>query len=228
MLSLYTAIGYLKFNKEKSAKPVPMIINNGQEYGVSDHELLIWSCLAFQILQVHELEKEYNRRLNLINLPHGLSFSHYLNRLLLRGLIAKGEGLTGVDALYRLLGTLYLFPIKDKFSVRLFSCIHLYAEGKIKCSDFGRYLKKEKLTIVEETILKLAEKMPLSVGELLASIDQGIPIQNKNDVLNQLYQDPAVTYQSLAEDAQVHHLQFPVMQAIGNLYLNKQISFQTF
>ncbi len=34
------------------------------------------------------------------------TFSFYLNRLLLRGLIVKDDGMTWVDALYRLLGTL--------------------------------------------------------------------------------------------------------------------------
>lgn len=228
MLSLYTAIGYLKFEKGTNDKPMPMVVNNNQEYGVSDHELLVWSSLAFQILQIDELEAEYNRRLKLTNLPAGLAFSHYLNRLLLRGLIAKGEGMTGLDALYRLLGTLYIRPVKDTFSIRLFSCIHLYLEGKIKHSDFGRYLKKEKLTAIEETILKLVEKTPLSVGELLASVEKGVSISSEKDVMDQLYQNPEVTYQSLAGEAQVHHIQLPVMQAVGNLYLNKQISFQTF
>lgn len=39
----------------------------------------------------------------------------YLNRLLLRGLVVKGDGLTGVDALYRLLGELYISPLQDSF-----------------------------------------------------------------------------------------------------------------
>ena len=228
MLTLYTAIGYLKFEKKENGKPLPIIINNGQEYGVSDQELLLWSCLAFQILQIHELKAEYDSRFAKTTLPEALPFSHYLNRLLLRGLIAKGEGLTGVDALYRLLGTLYILPVKDTFPVRFFSCIHLCLEGKLKAGDFSRYLKKEPRSPIEEVILKLAEKAPLSTAEMLTSIEKQADIQNEADVMKELYEDSDATYQSLADDAQLHHIQFPVLQAVGNLYLNKQISFQTF
>ena len=97
MMTLYTAIGNLKIKRDEMGNPVPVVINNRQE-------LILWSCLAFQILQIYELEKAYAKRLTDSGRPEGLSFSHYLNRLLLRGLIVKGDGLTGVDALYRFLG----------------------------------------------------------------------------------------------------------------------------
>ena len=92
MLTLYTAIGTLKFVKNTDGKSTPMVLNNHQEFGLCDHELILWSCLAFQILQIHELESAYHVRLKNSGRPDGLAFSHYLNRLLLRGLIAKGEG----------------------------------------------------------------------------------------------------------------------------------------
>ena len=47
MLTLYTAVGTLKFQKTTGGKSIPLVINNGQEYGLSDDELLLWSCLAF-------------------------------------------------------------------------------------------------------------------------------------------------------------------------------------
>ena len=49
MLTLYTAVGTLKFQKTTGGKSIPLVINDGQEYGLSDDELLLWSCLAFQI-----------------------------------------------------------------------------------------------------------------------------------------------------------------------------------
>lgn len=55
MLTLYTAVGTLKFQKTTGGKSIPLVINDGQEYGLSDDELLLWSCLAFQILTLHEL-----------------------------------------------------------------------------------------------------------------------------------------------------------------------------
>ena len=46
MLTLYTAVGTLKFQKTTGGKSIPLVINDGQEYGLSDDELLLWSCLA--------------------------------------------------------------------------------------------------------------------------------------------------------------------------------------
>ncbi len=228
MMTLYTAIGNLKIKRDEMGNPVPVVINNRQEYGLSEHELILWSCLAFQILQIYELEKTYAKRLTDSGRPEGLSFSHYLNRLLLRGLIVKGDGLTGVDALYRLLGKLHIQPTAHRFSVRLFTCIQLYLEGKIKLHDFRRYLKKEKCEPMEETVLELAKATDLTTAELLACVEQGISAKSTKEVWNLLYEDTDATYESLVDEAQLLHIQYPVLQAIGSLYLNKQISFQQF
>ncbi len=228
MLTLYTAIGTLKMNRDAMGKPVPAVINNHQEYGLSEHELILWSCLAFQILQIYELEKAYALRLKDSGRPEGLSFSHYLNRLLLRGLIVKGDGLTGVDTLYRLLGKLHIQPVADRFPIRFFTCIQLYLEGKIKISDFGKYLKKEKYEPMEEAVLELTKAANLTTAELLACVEQGAKVKNADDTWNLLYEHSDATYETLADEAQLLHIQYPVLQAVGNLYLNKQISFQQF
>ena len=182
----------------------------------------------YYLLTIYELERAYTSRLEDSGRPEGLSFSHYLNRLLLRGLIVKGDGLTGVDALYRLLGKLHIQPVADRFSIRLFTCIQLYLEGKIKISDFGRYLKKEKCEPMEDAVLELTKATNLTTAELLACVEQGATAKNPKEVWNLLYEDTDATYESLADEAQLLHIQYPVLQAVGNLYLNKQISFQQF
>lgn len=230
MMSLYTAIGVLKFQKGSNGKPIPIVLNSNQEYGLSDHELILWSCLAFQILQIHELRTAYESRLQSAGAKEAMPFSHYLNRLILRGLIAKGEGITGVDALYRLLGTLHILPVSSPFPIRLFTCIQLRLEGKIGNGDMKKYLKKMPYTPIEETVLKLAQTVPVTTAELVTCVEleKDNITKNTKEILDELYQNPATTFQSLADDAQIHHIQYPVLQAIGNLYLNKQISFQRF
>ena len=74
MLTLYTAVGTLKFQKTTGGKSIPLVINDGQEYGLSDDELLLWSCLAFQILTLHELQDAYTLRQIQKEGPKGLSF----------------------------------------------------------------------------------------------------------------------------------------------------------
>ena len=91
MLTLYTAVGSLKFERT-NGKPVPYIINNEKEYGMSKEELLVWSCLAFQILTYPELEQVVERNCADSGQPLSLPLSHYLNRLLLRGASGKRNG----------------------------------------------------------------------------------------------------------------------------------------
>ena len=111
MLTLYTAVGTLKFQKTTGGKSIPLVIKQlDKNMELSDDELLLWSCLAFQILTLHELQDAYTLRQIQKEGPKGLSFQHYLNRLSLRGLVVSGIGLTGVDALYRLLGSLTIIP----------------------------------------------------------------------------------------------------------------------
>lgn len=228
MLTLYTAIGTLKIKRDTAGQAVPFVVNNQQEYALSEHELVLWSCLAFQILQFYELEKAYNTRMKTSAHLEADDFSHYLNRLLLRGLIVKGDGLTGIDALYRLLGTLHIQPVANRFSIRLFSCIHLYLEGKIKMADFGKYLKKEKYEPMEKTVLELSKNASLTTAELLSCVESGTKATTPEEIWEMLYEDSDATYKTLADEVQLHHIQYPVLRAIGNLYLNKQISFQQF
>lgn len=186
MLTLYTAVGTLKFQKTTGGKSIPLVINDGQEYGLSDDELLLWSCLAFQILTLHELQDAYTLRQIQKEGPKGLSFQHYLNRLSLRGLVVSGIGLTGVDALYRLLGSLTIIPLKDTFPIRLFGCVQLYLEGTIGAKEFGRYLKKKPSSPMEDTILKLADKVSLTTAELVTSMEQEKVIHNESDIMDEL------------------------------------------
>ena len=141
MLTLYTAVGSLKFERT-NGKPVPYIINNEKEYGMSKEELLVWSCLAFQILTYPELEQVVERNCADSGQSISLPLSHYLNRLLLRGLLVKGMGVSAVDALYHLLGTLTITPVEDRFLPRLGSALLLSLKGQVRFRDIPRLLRR--------------------------------------------------------------------------------------
>ncbi len=104
----------------------------------------------------------------------------------------------------------------------------LLTEYKIKHSDCWKYLKKEKNTPIENTVLQLAQAVSLTTAELVTCIDRGsIPVQD-DEVMEKLYDGTDDSYETLAEETQLCHTQYPLLQAVGNLYLNKQISFQSF
>lgn len=50
-MTLYTAIGTYKLNTHG----LPTVISGDKEYGLSAHELLLWTCLSFRILTYREL-----------------------------------------------------------------------------------------------------------------------------------------------------------------------------
>lgn len=225
MLTLYTAVGSLKFERT-NGKPVPYIINNQKEYGMSKDELLVWSCLAFQILTYPELEQVVERHCADSGQSISLPLSHYLNRLLLRGLLVKGMGVSAVDALYHLLGTLTITPVEDRFLPRLGSALLLYFKGQVQLKDIPRLLRRVKCTPTEQQVLSLAGKTPLSTAELLLSMERGIRIEKEADILEKLYTAPEDTCSTLADTVQITHTQYPVLQAVSNLYLNQQILFQ--
>ena len=54
MLTLYTAVGILRFQDSIKEHKTPTVINNRQEYGLTEEEFFLWSSLAFQIRQIHE------------------------------------------------------------------------------------------------------------------------------------------------------------------------------
>ena len=171
MLTLYTAVGSLQF-VNVNGKPVPHVINNQKEYGMSKEELLVWSCLAFQILTYPELERLFEKNRADSGQSISLPLSHYLNRLLLRGLLVKGMGVSAVDALYRLLGTLTITPVEDRFSP---ACQRVPAlhKGQVQLKDIPRLLRKTKCTPTEREVLALAGKASLSTAELLLSMERG-------------------------------------------------------
>lgn len=227
MLTLYTAVGHLVLRKEQSHTNHPMVLIGRQEYGLVPEELILWSSLAFQILTLEELKNFYQEGLETQEISSSASFEYFLRRLLMRGLITKGSGLTGVDALYRLLGSLYLKPIKDSWFLRLFTCIQLYTNGTIPLSEFQQRLKKPENTKLEALILGLSHELSLSVAELLEYVDSQSELPPKI-ALQELYDTTDKTCDTLADQVQIHKTQLPVLQAIGNLYLHKQIMFNKF
>ena len=225
MMTLYTSVGTLKFRQNKNGIFSPIVINNVQEYMLSKHELILWNSLTFQILQVHELEHIYRLQLSENGCPDEPPFSYYLNRLLLRGLIVKGTGMSGADALYRLLGPLQILPIRCPFYSRLFTCITYCRDKKFSFHEFVHYLKREKRSVIENTILKLSRSIPLTTSELITCIDHKYFPKKEQDILTSIYAQPDTTCESLTDETQFLHIQYPVLQAIGNLYLDKQILF---
>ncbi|MDD2980958.1 MAG: cell division protein [Hespellia sp.] len=223
MLTLYTAIGQLTTRHNLTKDLTPLVLMNQEEYALSPHELVLWSCLAFQILTKSELRERYEAGLRTQHLASDPDFEHYLRRLLLRGILVSGTGYTGADALYRLLGTLYMVPVKNTAAMRLYECFHRIASGKLIRSAIKDSFQTPDLKRLDALILKLAKTFHFSVAELLGYMELQAKPENTDEVFKQIYADADDTCDTLADKMQIDHTQFPILQSVGNLYLHRQI-----
>ena len=99
MITLYTSIGTYRLERDG----LPVVVTGSRDCGLCPHELLLWSSLAFRILTYEELRAEFYEKERELHILGELDFDHYLNRLIMRGLVASGMDCTGIDALYDLL-----------------------------------------------------------------------------------------------------------------------------
>lgn len=97
---------------------------------------------------------------------------------------------------------------------------------KLHTKELIHYLKKPARTAIEDTVLQIAKKVQISTAELVTCVEQGIHPQNTEQLLTQLYETSDATFRTLAQDIQFTHAGYPVLEAISNLYLNKQIAFE--
>ena len=56
--------------------------------------------------------------------------------------------------------------------------------------------------------------------------ERGILIRKEEDILEKLYTSPEDTCSTLTDTVQITHAQYPILQAVSNLYLNQKILFQ--
>ncbi|MCQ4983426.1 MULTISPECIES: cell division protein [Lachnospiraceae] len=220
MLTLYTSIGRLTKQKLQNGTELPVILMGGQEHALAPHEFMLWSSLAFQILTQEEAQSLYQKQISEYSLAETPDFSYILRRLLVRGLVIQGGGVTGVDALYRLFGHLHIVPIKVSSFARFFACLRAWVYGYMPLSMLLRSLKKPACTPLESLILRISEELSFSISELLGYMEHSSEMPSQA-ALDSITDD--LKLDELAEQAAVHHFQLPVLQGIANLYLKKQI-----
>lgn len=179
MITLYTAVGKCRFIKAKG-NSYPVILLGNREFHLVPHEMLLWSSLAHTILTHQEAKSLFYEREKELHILSDQEFDHTLKRLILRGLVASGTDYTGVNALYRLLGPLYVAsPVSFPFT-RLAALTDLVLFKHLTLKSALRITKKEKLTPEEKHLLhrKDLEAFPVQTflmeGEMIPSEHQFI------------------------------------------------------
>ena len=225
--NLYTAVGKFHIKGSVGGMRCPLVTLGGREFILDKQEMTLWTILNWRILTEEEIYLLYEKKVQETGFLSSRSAEECVRRLVQRGLIAKGIGDTGADALYDLLSELYVIPISENLFLRVISFIRLTFFSRIPYSVTKRIFSKDKRSDSEKKVMRLANQAVLSTAEIIKCIDQNVlTFATDEDLLDVLYHDDYTTSDNIAYSVRFLPQCRPVITSVANLYLRKQIIFE--
>lgn len=225
MVTYYTALGRM-LTKTQNGVRIPIIMIEENEYHMSVDELIIWGCLHWSFLDKETLEKEYSRRKAKNRIFNDTSFEQTLSRLTVRGLVVSGTDYLAADALYSLIGTLKIRPVKIAFVDKLKSMSYLYFSKGVPLKQCYNTYFGEQITPNEKNVLRLSSKAGITASEIIKCAENDLKsIKSEGDIIDKLYSD-ASTYETISIHSRFSEFKSDVVKAVANLYLKKRIIFE--
>ena len=222
MITFYAAIGCYHVKVENGKKSV-YIQKLGKYHPISIPEFAIWSSLLWEVMTYDELKKAYTAVMSYQSSP-APDFDQMLSMLIKRRLIISGIGYTGVDALYRMLADAFVVPYRIAPPKKAWCILRLLAKGKLPVTDVLTAARARKLTDTEHRILSLIEQTPLSTAELVRCFDRNITdVSTSEKVIAGIYADNTSTQKHIANEEFHSTNTNPVLEAVSNLYLGRQV-----
>lgn len=224
MSTYYTAVGYFRRKADETGRSYPVILVNREEHIVDIQEMAVWTILNWRFLRLEQIEAKYDQMAK--DLPFARrTLDTCLNRLETRGLIAQGSGDTDFEALYDLLGDLYVVPISESLLLRLATFGKLLLEG-VPFSKAKQLFQKDKPNERETQVMALSRQALLSTAELIKCVEVGATdISTEEKLMDALIDNDYTTSDSIAFEMLQAEQRIPVTIAVANLYLRKQIVF---
>ena len=225
--NLYTAVGKFHVKGSVGSMRCPLVTIGGREFILDMQEMMLWTVLNWRILTEDEIYLLYEKKVQETGFMSARSAEECVRRLVQRGLIAKGSGDTGADALYDLLSELYVIPISENLFLRMISFIRLTLFSRLPYSVTKKIFSKDKRNDNEKKVMRLANRAILSTAEIIKCIDQNmLSFATDEDLLDVLYHDEYTTSDNIAYAVRSLPQCRPVITSIANLYLRKQIIFE--
>ena len=225
--NLYTAVGKFHVKGSVGSMRCPLVTIGGREFILDMQEMMLWTVLNWRILTEDEIYLLYEKKVQETGFMSARSAEECVRRLVQRGLIAKGSGDTGADALYDLLSELYVIPISENLFLRMISFIRLTLFSRLPYSVTKKIFSKDKRNDSEKKVMRLANRAILSTAEIIKCIDQNmLSFATDEDLLDVLYHDEYTTSDNIAYAVRSLPQCRPVITSIANLYLRKQIIFE--
>ena len=149
-----------------------------------------------------------------------------LNRLEMRGLIARGVGDTDFEALYDLLGGLYVVPLSESLPLRLATFWKLLLDG-VPFAKARQLFQKDRPSAREVQVLALSRQALLSTAELIKCAEVGATdVSTDEKLMKALIDNDYTTSDSIVFEMLEAEQRTPITMAVASLYLRKQIIFE--
>ena len=142
--NLYTAVGKFHVKGSIGSMRCPLVTIGGREFILDMQEMMLWTVLNWRILTEDEIYLLYEKKVQETGFMSARSAEECVRRLVQRGLIAKGSGDTGADALYDLLSELYVIPISENMILKIISFIRLTLFSRLPYSVTKKIFSKDK------------------------------------------------------------------------------------
>ena len=227
MKHFYTAVGRFERKTNACGQSCPVIILGGKEYMVDLQEMVIWTCLNWRIVRKDQIAILYDNACQGNVLVSERSLDSCIDRLLTRGLLVSGTGLSDYDALYDLLSSLYIIPANGAMPLRLLTFCKLVVFDHVPFAAAKKLLAKDKRTSEEQQIMHLANQALLSSAEIIKCLETDIKyLPDEESILDKLYDDMDTTSENISYLVKTAHCSKAVTIAIANLYLRQQIIFE--
>ena len=221
MITLYTAVGRYELIKNENGEKQPIVTVDQKDMALGREELLLWSCLMWEILTKEEVKTYFLKKAVRMDVSQE-RFDAVLQRLEVRQLVVSAQAEKGDIALYRLLAKLYVIPLESSFMVKVQAFFRFIFFEKLPLTVAKNVFQKENYTEMERRVLHLARKARLSCAEILACI--------ANDEIDTSIGNQSEFQKEKARDNLGFFLWFcdghrKALEAISTLYLNKDIIF---
>ncbi len=222
MMTFYAAVGRYRIRMEDGHK-VPYIQKLGKLHPISIPEFVIWSTLLWEVLSYDELKHQYDAIIRESGI-HPPELDELLEMLIRRKLIVRGLGYTGIDALYNMLSDAFVTPYWVSGSRKAAAAIRLWLQGKLSVGQLIAQRKGVELSEDEKRVVGLIEQTPLSTAEIIRCFDRGIiDVSSPDKVIDGIYPDEDSAQTRIANETRTSKNASAVLQAVSNLYLNRQI-----
>ena len=223
----YTALGHFRRRTTGLGRSYPVIIINQQEYDVDIQEMALWTALNWRLLDFPQVRAEYEKLEQDCVIPALRTLENCLGRLCTRGLVASGTGGTDFEALYDLLGGLYVSPLSESLPLRLAAFLKLTVLKGVPIFKARELFQKDRPSEEEAQVMALSRQALLSTAELIKCAELGVrDISTDEKLMDALYNDEDTTSDNIADMMLTAKSREQITAAVANLYLRKQIIFQ--